>query len=291
MIAKGPRRALEAPEAVKGFLGSTSGSTDESAVEPRDPFAVTCDPASYVPRPASEAALEALEAAVRGGQPCTVLSGPPGIGKTMLLRVLEARLQGATRCVHLPYAALEFDDLCRWVLGLLEGEAGGDGTCPGHELQAEIRIGADQGLGLLLLLDDASALPRETARSLLDLSNQVAGALQLVVVPVDDGRAGRVVAALGESPAHVRLTTPMDPREVAHYIEQHLQRAGVPEALAARFDAAAVRRLWRESGGNPRLLHAYATALLRGADFDPCAPTGGQSTGAQGKAKQSPLGP
>jgi len=260
-------------------------------VESLDPFAVTCDPAWYVPRPATEAALGAMQAALRHGQRCTVLSGPPGIGKTMLLRVLEARMQGVLRCVHLPYAALAFDDLCRWVLGLLMGESAASGARPAAELQVEVRVAAERGLGLLILLDDASALPPETARALLELSDRVAGALQMVVVPVDDGRAGRVVAALGESPVHVRFTTPMTPEEVSRYLLQRLRQAAAPEALVARFDAATMRRLWRESGGNPRLLHAYATALLRGTDFDPCAPGHLRSTEGEGKAKQSPLGP
>ena len=270
----------------RGPLGSGPGSADSASVRAADftdPFAVTCDPTWYVPRPATDAALDAMEAALREGRRCTVLTGPPGIGKTMLLRVLESRMEGSRVSVHLPYAALEFDDLCRWALGILSGADAAASSSPDHELLTEVRISADAGRGLLLFLDDASALCPETARALLRLSDQASGALQLVVVPVDDGRAGRVVAALGADVAHVRLSEPMGAEEVAHYLTDRMRRAGVPEAAASRFDAGTTRRLWRESGGNARLLHAFATAVLRDAGFDPVSP------GAAAAAAPPPL--
>ena len=83
-----------------------------------DPFALTCAPRCYVARPACEAALASLEAALCAGRMCA-LSGPPGIGKTQLLRVLEARLAGRLRSVYVPYGALEPADFFRLVLGLM----------------------------------------------------------------------------------------------------------------------------------------------------------------------------
>ena len=66
--------------------------------------------------------LDALEAGFLAGRRVMALSGPGGLGKTMVLRVLESRLAGAARCLHLPYAALSTDDLVCWVLGLLGRE-------------------------------------------------------------------------------------------------------------------------------------------------------------------------
>ena len=45
-----------------------------------EPFAATADAASYVPRRATEAALEAAEWALRSGRRSLVLTGPAGIG-------------------------------------------------------------------------------------------------------------------------------------------------------------------------------------------------------------------
>ena len=244
-------------------LRSQPRLADPLPVECRDPFAVTCDPRLYVPRPASEAALARLEASVDAGAHCCVLSGPPGIGKTLLLRVLATRLAAEVRSVFLPYAALGLDDLCRWVLGLLEPIPRARAGDPRLQLLHQARQSGTRSRPLLLLLDDASALPRSTAHGLLELAGRARGGLRLVVVPVDDSRAGRVIAALGERVEHVRLATAMSEAETVHYVRQRLERCQAPPAIAARFDAATLRRLWWESGGNPRRLHALATCVLR----------------------------
>jgi type II secretory pathway predicted ATPase ExeA len=80
-----------------------------------DPFADTCDPRLYVPRAASEAALAALRGSVAAGRGVSVLSGPPGLGKTMLLRVLATQL-GGSRCIYLPYPALGIEELAQFAL-------------------------------------------------------------------------------------------------------------------------------------------------------------------------------
>jgi general secretion pathway protein A len=273
-------------------LGSSLRAADPWSVGRADPFAVTSDPRWYVPRPASEDALASLELSVRGGRCCTVLSGPPGIGKTMIVRVLAERLADVASCVYLPYAFLGIEDLCRWVLGLLEAEPG-TGT-PGEALLAAARGQAALGRALVLILDDASALPAETARALLALSDRARGALRLVVVPVDDGRAGRVVAALGEGVREVRFSAVLSLEETAAYVRARLQAAEASDSARARFDAATVRRIWRDAGGVPRLVHRFATAVLLGGDLGPSGPIGGppldvDPEGEGGEASESPL--
>ena len=90
----------------------------------RSAFGETANPAQYVPREATEHALLALERAVRCGR-CAALTAPPGLGKSLLLRLLEKRLARDFQCVFLPYGALSTSDLCNWTLGLL-GETAGD---------------------------------------------------------------------------------------------------------------------------------------------------------------------
>jgi len=101
----------------------------QDAAQVRHPFGETADPDLYVPRPASDAALEALLAAARGpGQGPAVLVGPPGLGKTLLLRRAGRRLGAAWKSVYLPYAALELEEFARLALGLLgEAEPGAEG--------------------------------------------------------------------------------------------------------------------------------------------------------------------
>ena len=63
-------------------------------------FVNSDDPRRYLARPATERALAQLETRVRkDGAAATLLVGPPGIGKSMLLRVLVQGLRSTLRTV------------------------------------------------------------------------------------------------------------------------------------------------------------------------------------------------
>jgi len=226
-----------------------------------DPFALTCNPRAYVARPACEEALAALERALEAG-PIAALTGPPGMGKTLLLRVLEQRLAERMRCLYLPYGALDVRGLCQLVLGLLERTVNPhlDPEQQFAELVAEERA---SGRRIALLLDDASAVPLPTLRWLVEQVRAFGGALQLLAVPVDDALAARALAALGAGVAHVRFTQAMDPAETADYVAGRLERTGACADALARLTPDVVRWLHRESAGVPRRLHQLAAWVLR----------------------------
>jgi type II secretory pathway predicted ATPase ExeA len=232
-----------------------------------DPFAPTCDPRGYVARPACETALARLEAAVAQGRPCAI-SGPPGLGKTLLLRVLEARLAGRARSVFVPYGALEPGDFCRLVLGLMGRSASAEPD-PEQGLREEARRVAAVGVPLLLLLDDAQAIPLPSVRRLVALASESAGALRLAAVAADDPRAARVLAAFGSELAHVRFASAMSEEETARYVATRLAQASAPPATLARLGPETVRWLHRESSGVPRRVHQLAGWLLHRDDPAP----------------------
>jgi len=226
-----------------------------------DPFALTSDPGAYVARPACEAALTELERLLRSG-PIVALSGPPGIGKTLLLRVLEQRMLGSLRSVYVPYGALEYAELCQLVLGLLELPALAEAGDPGAELAAQARLAGARGKPLLLLLDDANAIPLATLRALVAATRSLGGALRLLAVPVDDARAARVLAALGEGVGHVRLAQPMSAAETASYVAGRLARSDESDPALAALTSDRVSWLHRESAGIPRRLHQLVAWIL-----------------------------
>jgi len=218
-----------------------------------DPFALTCNPGAYVARPACEAVLAELARLVSCGS-ITALSGPPGIGKTLMLRVLERRLAGRLRCVYVPYGALGFEELCQLALGLL-GTRVASGSGASTELAVLARRGAASGEPLLLLLDDAGAIPLATLRSLVAFSRSLDGALRLLAVPVDEARSAQVLATLGAEVGHVRFAEPMSAAETERYVAGRLATQSASEPACERLTPERVRWLHRESAGIPRRLH------------------------------------
>ena len=119
------------------------------------------------------------------------------------------------------------------------------------------------GRPLLLLVDDANAIPPERAVGLAGLV-RANGALRLLLVPMDDARAARVLAVLARDVAELRVSTPLSLEEAEHYVRTRLVRAGVSFEVQRRFDAGIVRRLHRATGGNPQHLQQLAGEVLRG---------------------------
>jgi type II secretory pathway predicted ATPase ExeA len=226
-----------------------------------EPFALTADAAAYQPREATESALARLEDGFRRGRRVQVLSGPPGFGKTLLAHVLAARLGAAFRSVYLPYASLGWSDLCTWILGLL-GEP--PGSFPDRELLGSARSSALAGRPFLLMIDEASGIPPESASALAELVEEADGALRLLLVPLDDARAGRVLAVLARGVEELRLSAPLTLEEAERYVRTRLVRAQVPLDVQRRFDAATIAQIHRGSAGNVRRLHHLAGEVMRG---------------------------
>ncbi len=226
-----------------------------------DPFALTADPDGYVPRPATEEVLAALVKTLREGRRPAALLGPPGLGKTLLLHLVGRQLDDRLRSVYLPYAALPLDELCAWALSLLGVSQSSDTI--GDLLQTASEL-LRRGSGLLLLIDDAGAMPLPTARKLGDLIASSSGALRLLAAAAEGPSASRMLAATGANVHLVRLLDPMNEEETRIYVAARLARARIPAAVAARFDAATLERIHRLSAGIPRRVHSVASSVLRG---------------------------
>ena len=224
-----------------------------------DPFAIQADPALYVPRRATEEALDELERGLAGApQGAVCFTGPPGIGKSLLLRVLAAELAERYTTAYLPYARLPAGGLWMCVATELGLDAGRDPKRAVRRLLGELAAARRM---LLLQVDDASALPAETLYDLLAFA-RAEPALRLLLTWSDTESPS---GPLPEDLAVVRLEAPMSRAETQDYVKARLVKSGAPRALADRFDSATTARLHRESAGNPLRLHGLAVAVARGA--------------------------
>jgi len=224
-------------------------------------FPISADPDSYVETAAGEDALEALRRGLREGRAPVVLVGAAGVGKTLLLRVLERRVASSFRVVYLPFAALPADELCTWILGLLGKSAGRD---PERDLLAASLRLEGSGSALLVMLDDAGSMPVATARRLSALLTEAEGALRLVLALAEDSRSDQMLSSFQPTATRVELRTLINAEETARYLRAHLIRSNAPKEVRARFDPTAIRYLHRGSGGVPRVLNGLASEVVRG---------------------------
>ncbi len=224
-----------------------------------DPFAVTANADGYVARPATEDTLRALEETLDGGAPLLAIVGPAGIGKTQILRVLAGRVGERFQPLHVAYGSLEPNELERWIATLL-----GAPTSPGALLETA-KSSSHAGRPLLLMIDDAGAVPPRSLEWLHEQAVSSEGALRILFAATDSG-GDRPLASLDvlePAPQRIPLSDPLDPEESEAWVAAQLRAAAAPEPVRRAFHARAVRELHQEAGGNPAELKRLAEDRVR----------------------------
>ena len=239
----------------------------------RKAFSETSDPAAYVGRPASDAALDAVDRWLEGGATVGALVSTPGLGKTMLLRVVEARLgergmasrsaAGRPNALYLPYAGLGPIDLAIWVHGLL-GRPAPTITEAGEAVEALARLGEGPDAPFTLLLDDADSMPSETIEAITSMLPTERSSLRLLLALNPDSKGSRLVAALHAlAPQEIRYRERLSPVETRAYVRARMRWAGFAAAEIDRVDDEESRRIHALSNGIPRAIHAVAADRLQ----------------------------
>jgi hypothetical protein len=168
------------------------------------PLLTRARPWTYAARPDSEAALHRLVALLRSGATRIALEGPPASGKTLLLRVLPARLGPTFASAYLPHPGLGPADVRAW----LENFGEPFPADAGSTFEDLVLACARRGPGLVLLIDDANAMPEAVARAFGDLLARTAEALRIVVAGISGPSLDAIVAVLGGNAPRVRIGDP-----------------------------------------------------------------------------------
>jgi energy-coupling factor transporter ATP-binding protein EcfA2 len=233
-------------------------------------FVASADTRRYLPRPATEEALALLEQRVVVDRAeATLFVGPPGIGKSMLLRVLVQRLRRTLRTVTLGAGDIDAPTLCAFVLDQLHVDASDDPE------QTILLLAADWSAkrsALVIAIDAAERLPLATAGRLGALAMTAGGALRIVAAAPEP--ATELARALGCDAEAVALRTPMTLRETQAHLQAALAAAHAPPEVRDLFHGLDAAQIFRDSKGIPSEVNALAaerlaTAVADGAVAEP----------------------
>jgi general secretion pathway protein A len=232
------------------------------------PFPATPDPARYYPATSHERAIARLVHALSDGEGVTVLTGAPGTGKTLLCHCLLERLGSAANAVFLTNSRVgDRAGLLQAILFDLSLPYQGRGEQDMRlALTDHLLRSYQEGLGIILILDEAQHLTPdllEELRLLGNLEARAGKALQVVLV----GQPGLLetlrlpeLAGLAQRLAVRAEVLPLPLQEAADYLLHHVRVAGGrPEAL---FADEALELLSQQTRGVPRLLNQAAHQAL-----------------------------
>lgn len=216
------------------------------------------------------ATVEALVYAVVNDEGIIKVSGEVGTGKTMVCRVLIERLPDTVDVIYLANPSLDPRELLLTLateLGLsLPGEHRGALLPAIQDVLIERHA---KGRRVVLLIDEAHAMPKASLEQIRLLSNLETGRhklLHLVLFgqpELDTLLAARDMRQLKDRITHHFRLTPLTPAEVTDYLDFRMRTAGYRGP--ALFSPAATRRIARISGGLTRRVNVLADKALLAA--------------------------
>lgn len=234
------------------------------------PFGLTPNTGFYYGLPPHEEALQVLNWALAQGEGFIKVTGEVGTGKTLLCRKLLSELGSEAhpvRLAWLPNPHLTPAEL-RTALALELGLSVREGA----ELDLTDRIHRhlislhQQGSRVVVLIDEAQALPDETLEAIRlfgNLETESNKLLQIVLFgqPELDARLAKPhLRQLRQRIGFSYCLRPLRFDETRAYLEHRLQVSGYRGAPL--FAGRAMRRLWRASRGIPRLINILAQKCL-----------------------------
>ncbi|MDV3239528.1 MAG: AAA family ATPase [Gammaproteobacteria bacterium] len=235
------------------------------------PFGITPDTGFYFESPSHQEALNVLLVALRGGAGFLKLTGEVGTGKTLLCRRLLNLLDGEFVTAYIPNPLLTPAALRMALaeeLGIRCARNIGQHRLLKLITERLVELNAD-GRRVVLLLDEAQALPDDTLEALRLLTNLETEKDKLLLVvlfgqpELDERLSQPRFRQLRQRILFAHRLRPLSAEECAAYLQHRLAVAG--GGGRRLFDAGALKRLARASRGIPRLLNILAHKALMAA--------------------------
>nr|WP_314544774.1 AAA family ATPase [uncultured Massilia sp.] len=232
------------------------------------PFGITPDTSFFFGSPTSQEALNTLLVAARSGEGFIKITGEVGTGKTLLCRKFLATLGPEFVTAYIPNPYQEPRALMLALADELEIALERD--VDQHRLLKSITERlmqlAGEGRQVLLCIDEAQAIPIESLEALRLLTNLETEKRKLLqIVLFGQPELNRKLELQSIRQLAQRITFhyhlgPLSRDDLDYYLAHRLRVAGFGGARL--FSQAAVARLYRASGGVPRIVNILAHKAL-----------------------------
>lgn len=234
------------------------------------PFGLAADPELFWAGPQLQETCRAFEEALRREEPCVLLTGDVGTGKTVLVRRVLQTAGAEFATLGFSATRLKAADLYGILALELGLETGGDRSAgDARAALAEFLPRAFAGRNpIWLVVEEAHRLDFDLLRAVVALAGFAAGGRRwfrvfLVAAPAIEERLAEPEGAeiRGRIGLHRRLQ-PLSSSDTRDYIAHRLAHAGAERML---FTAEALERVFALSRGYPRLINMVCDhALLYG---------------------------
>ena len=234
------------------------------------PFGITPNPQFFYAGNTRGDMLNALLYAVLHGEGIVKVTGEVGSGKTMLCRMLESRLPPHVDVIYLANPTLSRQEVAYAIageLGIRTGKKRIDEVI--RLLQADLIARHSQGRQVLLLVEEAQAMPLETLEEIRLFSNLETARhklLQIVLFgqpELDAHLALSSMRQLKERITHSFTVPAMPPEIIPDFLAFRLKAAGYQGPTL--FTERAVRELARVSRGIVRRINILADKAMMAA--------------------------
>lgn len=232
------------------------------------PFSLTPDTQLFCNQNCHRNALNTLLVALSEGEGFLKVVGEVGTGKTLLCRTLLGRLNRSSfATAFIPNPWLTPEELKLFLASEIGAQT--DTAMHSHQLTAAIYRKlvqlARQNKKVVLLIDEAQAMPVatiESLRLLTNLESEKRKLLQVVIFgqpELDKLLARKDLRQLQQRIMFSETLKPLDPQAVSNYLHFRISACGGRGDL---FSAAAIGLVGTASGGIPRLINILAHKAL-----------------------------
>ena len=232
------------------------------------PFGITPDTSFFFTSPHSQQALNTLLVAARSGEGFIKITGEVGTGKTLLCRKFMATLGEGFVTAYIPNPYLEPRTLMLALADELELPLQRD--VDQHQLLKSLTQRlmdlAREGKQVVMCLDEAQAIPLESLealRLLTNLETEKRKLLQIVLFgqpELNQHLQTNSIRQLAQRITFHYHLGPLTRDDMEYYLAHRLRVAGYTGSRL--FSRSAIGRLFRASGGIPRLVNIMANKSL-----------------------------